>query len=306
MQRLLYNPWLSIIAAAVAWGSGTVLTKAALDSGMTPFSVMLGRYLFALAGLAAVLALGGGLRKPDREATWRGAVLGAVNMALPTIFFTLALEHLSASLGGILIALIPAATVASAHFFVSGERFQAWRLPGLVVAFVGVAVLIGGEEGGPSSNIALGVALSFLGIAGAGVGGALSRRYAIEVSALRLVAPQFAAGAIATAMAAAPAGAFPELAGATPRQWILVALLGILSTTVPFFAFLWVVQIAPAAKAALIGYLVPLAAVIGAIALLGDPVTGALLGGGALIIGGVIIADRGHLIFPGRNRAGSH
>ena len=88
MQRLLYNPWLSIIAAAVAWGSGTVLTKAALDSGMAPFAVMLGRYLFALAGLAAVLALGGGLRKPDRQATWRGAVVGAVNMALPPLFFT--------------------------------------------------------------------------------------------------------------------------------------------------------------------------------------------------------------------------
>lgn len=308
MQRLIHNPWLSILVAALAWGSGTVLTKAALDAAMEPFALMLGRFLFALIGLGVVLALGGGLRMPDREAGWKGAVLGAVNMALPTISFTLALEHLSASLGGILIALIPAATVASAHYLVEGERFQAWRIPGLLVAFIGVAVLIGAEEAEPSSNLALGVALSFLGIACAGIGGALSRRYAIGVSALRLVTPQFLAGTAVTAVAAIPADAYGALAAATPRQWMLVALLGTLSTTVPFFTFLWAVQIAPAAKAALIGYLVPLVAVLGAIALLGDPVTGALLGGGTLIIGGVIAADRGHLVFRKRDsvRAARH
>ncbi len=289
--------------AAAAWGSGTVLTKAALETGMTAWAVMLGRFTFAVVGLAAVLAIGGGLRWPDREASWKGAVLGAVNMALPMVFFTLALEHLSASLGGILIALIPAATVASAHYLVAGERFQAWRLPGLIVAFAGVAVLIGGEEAGPSSNVTLGVALSFLGIAGAGIGGALSRRYAIGISALRLVVPQFVAGAVVIAMSALPAGAYPELAGSSPGQWVLVVMLGLFSTTVPFFMFLWVVQIAPAAKAALIGYLVPLAAVVGAVAFLGDPVTGALVTGGGLIIGGVIGADRGHLVF--RRKPGS-
>ncbi len=300
MRRLIHNPWVPIMVAAIAWGSGTVLTKAALDAAMTPFALMLGRLVVALLALTLVLATTGMLAVPDRNSAWKGAVLGATNMALPTIFFTLALQHLNASLGGILIALIPAATVAAAHVLVSGERFESWRLPGLIVAFLGVAVLIGGENGGTSSNLVLGVGLSFAGIAAAGIGSALSRRFAIEVPARRLVLPQFVVGAAVVMVAAIPTGAYRDLADATTHQWGLVALLGTFSTTVPFFTFLWVVEIAPAAKAALIGYLVPLAAVSGAVWLLGDPVTGALLGGGGMIIGGVIIADRGHLVFKTR------
>ncbi|HEU4916231.1 MAG TPA: hypothetical protein VFV13_06675 [Acidimicrobiia bacterium] len=42
-----------------------------------------------------------------------------------------------------LVALIPIATVASAHFLVAGERFNPRSIPGLVLSLLGTALLVG-------------------------------------------------------------------------------------------------------------------------------------------------------------------
>jgi drug/metabolite transporter (DMT)-like permease len=64
-------------------------------------------------------------------------------MAVPMVFMTLAFEDLPVSLGGLLVALIPLATFAAAHFLVEGERLQVKTLPGLLTALAGTALLVG-------------------------------------------------------------------------------------------------------------------------------------------------------------------
>ena len=120
-------------------------------------------------------------------------VLGIVAMAIPMTLMTLALEDLPVSLSGVLIALIPLSTIAAAHFIVPGERFQTRSLPGLLIALIGSAVLvgIGGETVDGVGNLWRGVGWMVIGVTMAGVGGALSRRFALEVPSDQLVLPQF-------------------------------------------------------------------------------------------------------------------
>ena len=51
----------------------------------------------------------------ERRHWARGVVLGTIALVIPNTLFTLGLEELPVNIGGLLIALIPIATVAAAH-----------------------------------------------------------------------------------------------------------------------------------------------------------------------------------------------
>lgn len=281
------------MAASIGWGSGVVVTRALILDGVDPWTIFLPRYLVGLVALTVGLAMWRRLRGSTGREWRRGAVLGVINMAAPTIFFTLAVEQIPASLNGILVATVPIATIVAAHLLVPGERFTPTTLPGLLLALLGVIVLIGrpGDIGGGGS-LALGVMWSFAGIVAAAIGGALSRRYALDTPAVGMIVPQFVVATGVVLVLDIPAGGYAGLASLTGIQWMGLLWLGLISTAIPFFAFFRAVEIAPAAKAALIGYLIPLVGVVGGLAILGEPVSLGLLLGGPLILAGVVAAER--------------
>jgi drug/metabolite transporter (DMT)-like permease len=261
---------------------------------MHPVSLTLVRFLVAAGGMVAILASFGRL---GRDHDWRrGGAIGLLNMALPPIFFTIALVTLDASLAGLLIALIPAASMVAAHFIVPAERFRAWRIPGLVVAFAGIAILLGGVDRIEPGALWAAVAWSMLGVVAAGSGGALSRRFAIHTPARRMVIPQFTAAALALVVVSFPTGAYTALVGLPLDVWGWAVATGLFGTITPFYSFLQVVERAETARAALIGYLVPVASAVAAVIFLDDPVTTSLVVGGIVIMFGVVLADRGESI----------
>jgi drug/metabolite transporter (DMT)-like permease len=300
------NPWTPLIAATVGWGSSAVLTRAIVTRGVDTFDLLPVRMSFAMLSLGAVILLDRRFGTLEPIAWKRGIVLGIVSMALPMSLMTLGVEDLPVSLGGLLIALVPIATIAAAHFLVDGEMFVARSLPGLLISLIGSAVLIGVGGGTIEGvgNLWRGVALSVIGVVLAGVGGALSRRYALEVTSEKLVLPQFT---VATIILFAVAPVFGESGTASfgRTEWILMALSGIVGTTLPFGAFLVAASINPASRLAMTGYTVPVVAVALAVILLGETVTFSIVLGAGLILGGVYLAERGtkHVPEPGVSTA---
>jgi drug/metabolite transporter (DMT)-like permease len=212
------------------------------------------------------------------------------------------LEDLPVSLGGLLIALIPVATIGAAHFLVPGERFNPRSIPGLLISLLGTAFLVGvgGDGLAGVGNLGRGVALSLAGVTLAGVGGALTRRFALEVGAEGLVIPQFAT-ATAVFFIAYPFLGTTPISAIDGSQWVMILALGTLATAVPFTAFLISAPVNSAVRLGVTGYLVPVIAVTLAVLLLGETVTLALLGGAVLIIGGVVLTERAsrHVPEPG-------
>jgi drug/metabolite transporter (DMT)-like permease len=223
-------------------------------------------------------------------------------MALPMLLLTLALEDLPVSLGGLLIALIPIATIAAAHFVLEDERFSAKTLPGLLLALVGSGILvgIGGESIAGVDNLWRGVSFSLAGVALAGVGGALSRRFALQVPAEDLVLPQFTVNT-ALLLAVIPLFADINVTSVSGESWILLATIGVIGTTVPFASFLIAAGINPAYRLGLTGYTVPVVAVALAVLFLGERLTLPVVAGAVFIVAGVIIAERTtqHVPSPG-------
>lgn len=300
------NPWTPLVAAILGWGSAAVLTRALLSSGVSTFTVVPMRFGVALVILLLVSRFWKRFRGLDSRHWVRGFILGGVALALPNTLFTMGLEDLPVSLGGLLVALIPAATVGAAHFLVAGERFNPRSIPGLVVALIGTGVLVGVGGGAIEGvgNLGRGVGVSLIAVGLAGLGGALTRRFALEVGGDGLVIPQFA-GATALCLAAMPFLNTTPLPSIELSEWALLIGLGALATAVPFSAFLIAAQVNSAARLGVAGYVVPVIAVILAVIFLGETLTVAIVVGAAFIIGGVVLIERSsrHVPVPGVNTA---
>lgn len=269
------------------------MSRAVLVSGVDAFTLVPARMFFAMVTLGLVILVSGRFRTTDPAAWKRGLILGTVSMALPMTLMTIGLEDLPISLGGLLVALIPIATIAAAHFLVAGERFQVRSLPGLLVALAGSALLvgIGGATIEGVGDLGRGVAFTVAGVTMAGIGGALARRFALEVPGDRLVLPQFTVNTI-TVFAIAPFLSRTEIGDIAGSTWLIMAAVGAVGTALPFVSFLIGASKNPASRLALTGYSVPVVSVTLAVLFLGERLTPEIVAGATLILGGVILTER--------------
>jgi len=293
------NPWTPLAGATLGWATGSVLTRAVLVRGVSTWTLIPLRMLFALLSLGAVIAVTKRFWTTDPRAWRRGLSLGSVAMAIPMVFMTLSFEDLPVSLGGLLVALIPLATIGAAHFLVPGERFQLKTFPGLMLALVGSALLVG--VGGGSiegvGNLGRGVMLMLIGVLMAGIGGALSRRFALELSSNELVLPQFTVNTVLVAVVLPISFGF-DAGSVDTGSWLLIAGIGVLGTTLAFGSFLVAAGVNPASRLALVSYAIPVLSVILAVIFLGEEVTLGIAAGAFLILAGVILAERSTVHVP--------
>lgn len=285
-----------------------VLSRAILVEGINTWTLIPLRMVFALISLLVYMALSRRYWTTDRSAWVRGAFLGIVAMALPMIFMTLGLEDLPVSLGSLLIALIPVATIGAAHFLVDDERFKVKALPGLLIALIGTAVLVGvgGETIAGVGDLWRGVAFVMIGVVLSGMGGALTRRYALEVSGDRLVLPQFTVSTVLVVIVLPLISDF-DVSTVNGVDWLIIASVGILGSTLAFTAFLIAADVNSAARLALTGYSVPVLAVAMAVVFLDESLTISIVVGAILIIVGVVMTERAnkeHVPEPGAVTAG--
>ncbi len=293
------NPWTPLAGATFGWAAGSVLTRGVLVRGVSTWTLIPLRMLFALLSLGVVIVVTKRFWTTDPRAWRRGLSLGSIAMAIPMVFMTLAFEDLPVSLGGLLVALIPLATIGAAHFLVPGERFQLQTLPGLLVALIGSALLVG--VGGGSiegvGNLRRGVVLMLIGVVVAGIGGALSRRFALELSSNELVLPQFTVNTVVVA-AVLPLFFGFDVDSVDAASWLLIAGIGILGTTLSFGSFLVAAGLNPASRLALVSYAIPVLSVVLAVIFLDEQVTLAIAAGAFLILVGVVLAERSTVHVP--------
>jgi drug/metabolite transporter (DMT)-like permease len=209
-----------------------------------------------------------------------------VEVALPWFFVSDAERRLSSSLTALLIAATPFVGVVLGRLTGSRDRFDARRLFGLVVGFVGVAVLVGLNVSardlwavGEIGLVAIGYALGPL---------IISRKLAeappIGVVALSLVLP---------AIVYAPLG-LTHLPAAIPSSQVLISigLLGIVCTALAFLLFFALIAEVGPVRATVITYVNPAVALALGVALGGEALTIGAIVGFALILAGLFLITR--------------
>jgi drug/metabolite transporter (DMT)-like permease len=275
--------WALFAAVSVLWGVPYLMIKVAVEE-VSPVGVVAARTLLAAAILLPLAAGTGALRAVRHR--WPELLgLAALEIAVPFTLISAGERHVSSSLTAIVIAAGPfmAAAVGAAT---GRERVGPWNLVGMAVGLAGVALLVGVDVGGDRDAL-LGVAMIL---------GAVTC-YAVAVIWMRVRFSDLpATGMMAVVCAAAAAMTLPfalaSLPGEVPSGEVLWSLagLGLGCTALALVLYMALISEVGGVRAILITYVNPVVAVIAGVAVLNEPLTGAMVAGMALIAAGSWVA----------------
>ncbi len=287
--------WVMLLALTLMWGSSFLLTKVAV-TGLPPDLVVAARL-----GLAALLLVPIAWRFAERPAgsprLWVFYVLIAIfGNALPFSLIAWAQTSIDSGLAGILMAVMPLATLGMAHFLVPGERMTRFRAGGFVIGFCGVLVLFG-----PDALAHLGDGQGQLMPLLAVLTAALS--YGISSILARLRPPSDALFSAASTITLAATITIPlllirgDLALSeipAPTQLTAIVLLGVFPTAIASIVYFRLVKSAGPSFVSQLNYLIPLWAVGIGMALLGEEPEPNHLYALVLILCGILVTQLEH------------
>lgn len=299
--------WLRLLALTILWGSAFLLTKIAVTA-LAPDLVVAGRLLVACLLLVplAVLRRGlGGARAPWSARLWVFLLLIAIfGNALPFSLIAWGQQRIDSALAGILMAIMPLATLGLSHYLVPGERLTPYRIAGFLFGFSGVLVLMGPDalRGAADGE---GVLLPMLAV----LGGALC--YAISAILARLrpasdVLPSAAATTLLAAGLMLPFVLGPGDLDLPPEPTVAslaaVLALGAFSTALASILYFQLIKSAGPAFVSQLNYLIPLWAVAAGMLFLGERPEPEALYALVLILGGILLVqlERWRIISRGR------
>ncbi|HEV3290205.1 MAG TPA: DMT family transporter [Streptosporangiaceae bacterium] len=276
--------WVLFTLMSVIWGMPYLFIKVADGGVSVPVLV------FTRVTVAAALLLPFALRRRQFSGLWRHwrwlLLFACVEMIVPWALLSNAERRLSSSMSGLLIASVPIITVVLARLTGGTERLTAARWAGLLIGLAGVAVLAGrGALGGGAWSVAQ-VMLVAVGYA---TGPIIANRKLGELPVLAVNA--FCLGFAAIVYAPAAALTWPA---AVPSVQVLASLaaLAVICTAVAFVLFFKLIAEAGPARALVITYVNPAVAVALGVAVLGEPLTPAIVAAFVLILAGSVLATR--------------
>lgn len=145
MTRTLSH--LGLFAVAMIYGANYIIAKSIMGDGMiTPFAFILcrciaGAFLFWIVGALFV-------RESVDKADWPKMVLaGALGVAVNQLCFFSGLAITSPIHGSLIMIMTPIIIVIGSAVWLQ-ERVGIWRIAGIIIGFVGAAVLIISADGG--------------------------------------------------------------------------------------------------------------------------------------------------------------
>ena len=291
--------WTLLLILGAIWGASYLFIKIGVRD-LSPAMVAWARIALAAAVLVPLAHRSGALAAARGSGLgWLGLV-GVVQVAGPFLLIAAAEEEIDSGLAGILVASAPLFTALLAIRVDQEERSSGWRLVGILLGLGGVAVLLGVDLNGSSSELLGGAAVLLAGL-GYAVGGFLVKRRLAAVPPLGLAAWVMVASSVALLPAA-----LATLPGSAPGLGPVaaVSVLGVLGTGVAFAIFYDLMGSVGPARTFIVTYLAPGFAVAYGALFLDESVSLSTLAGLLLILGGSYLAAGGTAQSPERMRAG--
>jgi len=282
---------IGVLVTVLIWSANFVLVKGAIGV-VAPLTFTGARFTVAAATLLVMLRWRQGALRPPTDQLWRLLLLGALGFGAYQVLWTTGLTRISAGDSALIVAASPVLTVLLAGA-VGVDRLTAPKVGGAMIAFAGVAIVIGaGHELSLGSSLAgdlltLGAATVW---AVYTVGGTRMLR---RVDPLQATTWTVIGGLPILVPLALADGAAHDWAG-TGQPEVLIAILvsGSLAAGISnVFVFNAIRYIGPA-RATAMQLLVPAGAVLLGALFLQEPVGIAQLIGGAVIVAGVWLTRR--------------
>jgi drug/metabolite transporter (DMT)-like permease len=296
--------WVGLAILYGVWGSTYLAIAVAVDT-LPPFLMAAAR--FGLAGLALLAWVAirrrENLTRPSRRQLLDSTVIGALLLGGGMGLVAWGEQTIPSGITAVVVAMMPVwVAIFGGAFF--GDRLPRIAGLGIVVGFVGVAILVGPTAlGAPEALDAAGVLAILVAPIAWSIGSLYaSHRARLPGDPLVATGMQMVAGSLVLALMAV---ATREPARFEPARVSIESLAAFLYLTVigsvlAFTTFGWMLRVAPLPLVATYAYVNPVIAVILGALILAEPIEPRMLLAGAIIVGAValIVTARGRMATP--------
>ncbi len=272
--------------------AGTYLAAKRALGELSPWELALAR--FSLAGLFyAALVVRQRPAIPRRDLLGL-ALLGLVAIPVNQGFFLWGMARTTPGHAALLYALTPIFVFLLARWRL-GEPVTPRKVAGIATAFAGVVVVLTGRGalGAGGAEGLLGDLMILLAVVAWAVFAVGGKVYAERHGVLAMTGVAITFGSLAylpVGLAASDAAAFARL---SPAGWASVAYLVALTSIAAYLLYYWAMRRAEASRVAVYSNLQPVFTALLAWALHGEPITAPFLLGGAMVLAGVVLTERG-------------
>ncbi len=276
------------ILLAALWGASFLFMRlGTLEFGPLPTAGL----RVAIASLALLpVMLSRGLW-PQLRQHWKPVMIcGLINSAIPFALFSFALLSISTGLSSILNATVPLFGALVAWLWL-GDKPGTSRTVGLVVGFIGVALLASGKASfkpdASGAVTAWGILACLLATISYAVAASFTRRYLSGLNSLMVATGSQIGAALGLAL---PTLLMWPVQAPSLKAWGALLALGTLCTAVAYVLFFRLIERLGPARAITVTFTIPVFAVFYGVTLLGETVTTWMLFCGVIVLCGTALA----------------
>ncbi len=228
---------------------------------------------------------------PERSDLPRLTALGVIGIALNQVLFLLGLKRTTVAHAALIFGLSPLLVLLVAAA-AGQERVTHRKVAGMLVALAGVLALQHKSSNGPGATAA-GDLLVLAGACAFALFAVFGKPLAGRYGTILMNTVGYVAGALVLApVVTREALRFP-LGAVSRTAWAGLLYMVLFPSVVCYLIFYHALKHLAASRLAALAYLQPLLATLMAIALLDERVTPSVAAGGALVLAGVWVAERG-------------
>ena len=293
MHKTKLIPLLEATFAVIVWGGSFIATKIALQD-VSPATIVWVRFAMGVVILGAAVAARKQFSFPNRSEWGYFALLGFLGIAFHQWLQSNGLITSEASTTAWIVASTPI-FMALLGWLILKEGLNLPKTGGILLAALGVLLVVSdgdlsavsiGEFGAPGDALILISSVNWA------VFSILSRRGLRKYPAAGMMLWVMLFGWLFSSALFFVKAGLPELAQLTVNGWLAVAFLGIFCSGLAYMAWYDALQALPAAQTGAFLYIEPLVTIIVAAVVLAEPITGASLFGGGIILFGVYVVNR--------------
>ncbi len=277
---------------ALFWSLNFIVGKIALREFPSLLAATLRATIAGAVILPLYLAVARGKPRRFEPRELRNLVLlGIVGIGANQVFFVMGLGHTSVGHASILIAFSPIMVLLFAALF-GQETIGARKVVGMAIAASGAIVLQSEAAKGRDASL-LGDVLILLASLTFSLYTVLGKSVTARYDTLTMNTIAYAGSAVALAPLTIWQSAQFSFAGVTAAGWASLVYMALFPSLIAYMIFYYALTWIPASRLAAFAYLQPVLTMSMAVTLLGDPITKSLASGGALVLTGVWLVERG-------------
>ncbi len=281
----------ALLIVYLVWGSTYLGIRVVVEEA-PPLTGMGSRYFVAAMLLGLVLCLRGGLR---RLAVTRRELLGCATLGLLLPVLGNGLVSVGEDRGapsGVTALLIAIAPLMITLFrFSAGDRPRPPSVFGVLLGLGGLGYLVlAGRTGGAEEHLPLDAALIVLFASTCWAFGSwVQPRLTLPKDAFVMTVHEMWTGGVILLVTGFLSGERPDPASYSAEVWLAWGYLVVFGSMIAFSAYVWLLSHAPISLVATYAYVNPVVAVVLGALILDEPITTAILIGGAVIVVAVAV-----------------